>query len=80
MIKLKAAYLHQPVTWPGHPSEKTLTTTRIPGLEIFKEPTGIVLKHKQEFLWVPNANIICALVDTDSALKWMASHNKEEAV
>lgn len=59
-VKASAAYLHQPITWPGGPvnSEKSISTTKWKSVELYYNPSlGLVIQAKDKQCIVPPANI-----------------------
>jgi hypothetical protein len=55
---VKSAFIHQPLQWAGVAgSERTLNSTKIPGLKMRWESDGLYLEAKGQFAMVPAANV-----------------------
>lgn len=60
---VKTAFLHQAITWPGvSGAEKTISATKIKGVEIYWAPQGLVLQCKGQTCIVPHANVANAIL------------------
>lgn len=67
-MPVKVAFLHQSITWPGFAgAEKTISEAKIPGVRIFWDPKGLILKCKNKqgregTCIVPHANVANAIL------------------
>lgn len=74
-FKIRTAFVHQAITVPGHiMGEKTLTHTKIPGIQMTYTPHGLFLKTVGRagaskggtaITIIPLSNVINAIVDED---------------
>lgn len=60
-LKIRAAFLHQSITWPGEAgSERSITTSKIPTVEIRIVKEGILLSK-------PKADTMCFVGESNIA-------------
>lgn len=58
-VKIKLAFLHQALTWPGVAgSEKTISAARIPGVIMSITQHGLMLECKGKSCLVPHTNVV----------------------
>lgn len=57
-LPVKDAFLHQALFVPGLPAEKTLNTTKIPGVEMSLTPSFLMLKARGHRVSIAIANMV----------------------